>query len=142
MRKVLWLIVCLMAMVVSANAQSAQSTETKEVFCLLVGHEKFMSKNVSVTIDYGQKVGFWQVDTSIMKLVDEDGKPMKFNSMIDACNYLSSLGWTYVNAYAASSNQGTCYHWLFKKTIGKGEEVEFKTKGNTTRTKGDDEVYR
>ena len=141
MKKVLWLLVCLMTMVVSANAQECETQETKEVFCLLVGHEKFMSKNVSVTIDYGQKVGFWQVDASVMKLVDDEGKPMKFNSMIDACNYLSSLGWTYVNAYAASSNQGTCYHWLFKKTIGKDDEVQFKTKGNASSKNNTDDMY-
>ena len=133
MKKFLMVFVCLMTMVVSANAQETQ-TDKHEVYCIIVGTEKFMSTKVTVTIDYGQEVKFWD-GTSKMKMVDDNGEVIKFNSMVDACNYLSSMGWTFVNAYAASSNQGNCYHFLMKKTINKGDNVGIKTKGNTSKGK-------
>ena len=140
MKKVLWLIVCLMTMVVSVNAQNE---ETQETYCMIVGTQKFMSSKCTFTIDYGQATRF--IDgASKMKLVDESGETIKFNSLMDACNYLASMGWTLVNAYAMNdSKQGSCYHYVFKKIINKGEKVQFNTKGNTTKVqrRNSDDLY-
>lgn len=142
MKKVLWLIVCLMTMVVSGNAQVAG---TQETYCMIVGTQKFFSSKCTFTVDYGQSTKFLEGDTK-MKLVDENGETIKFNSLMDACNYLASLDWVLVNAYAMVDNkQGTCYHYVFKKTIKKGEVVEFKTNGNTAKPSkkkgGGDDMY-
>ena len=116
MKKVLWLIVCLMTMVVSVNAQS-ETNDTQETYCMIVGTQKFMSSKCTFTIDYGQSTRFLDGATK-MKLTDENGETIKFNSLMDACNYLGSLGWVLHNAYAMVDNkQGTCYHYVFKKTI-------------------------
>ena len=48
MKKVLWLIVCLMTMVVSANAQVA---DTQETYCMIVGTQKFFSSKCTFTVD-------------------------------------------------------------------------------------------
>lgn len=143
MKKVLWLVVCLMTMVISINAQS---NETQETYCMIVGTQKFMSSKCTFTIDYGQSTRFLDGDSK-MKLVDDNGETIKFNSLMDACNYLASMGWRLVNAYAMVDNkQGSCYHYVFKKTINKGEVVTFNTKGNTTKfrqkqTNSDDMYY-
>lgn len=143
MKKVLWLVVCLMTMVISINAQS---NETQETYCMIVGTQKFMSSKCTFTIDYGQSTRFLDGDSK-MKLVDDNGETIKFNSLMDACNYLASMGWCLVNAYAMVDNkQGSCYHYVFKKTINKGEVVTFNTKGNTTKsrqkqTNSDDMYY-
>jgi hypothetical protein len=142
MKKVLWLIVCLMTMVVSVNAQS---NETQETYCMIVGTQKFLSSKCTFTIDYGQETRWIDGDRK-MKMVDEDGKTIKFNSLMDACNHLASMGWTLVNAYAMIDNkQGSCYHYVFKKIINKGEVVTFNTKGNTAKVdrqrKGGDDLY-
>ncbi len=143
MKKVLWLIICLMAMVLSVNAQVA---DTQETYCMIVGTQKFFSSKCTFTVDYGQSTKFLEGDTK-MKLVDENGETIKFNSLMDACNYLASLDWILVNEYAMVDNkQGTCYHYVFKKTIKKGEVVEFKTNGNTAKSSkkkgsGDDMYY-
>ena len=132
MKKVLWLVVCLMTMVVSVNAQS-ETNDTQETYCMIVGTQKFMSSKCTFTIDYGQSTRFLDGATK-MKLVDENGETIKFNSLMDACNYLGSLGWVLHNAYAMVDNkQGTCYHYVFKKTIKKGGKVHFNTKGNTPK---------
>jgi hypothetical protein len=143
MKKVLWLIVCLMTMVLSVNAQS---NETQETYCMIVGTQKFMSSKCTFTIDYGQATRFMDGDRK-MKMVDENGETIKFNSLMDACNYLASLDWVLVNAYAmGDSKQGSCYHYVFKKIINKGEEVKFNTKGNTAKAerkkkKENDDLY-
>ena len=141
MKKVLWFIVCLMTMVISANAQS----ETQETYCMIVGTQKFMSSKCTFTIDYGQSTRFLD-GASKMKLVDENGETIKFNSLMDACNYLASLDWVLVNAYAMNDNkQGSCYHYVFKKVIKKGDNIEFNTKGNTPKnrnTKNVDDLYQ
>lgn len=124
--------VCLMTMVVSVNAQEC---ETQETYCMIVGTQKFMSSKCTFTIDYGQSTRYIDGATK-MKLVDENGETIKFNSLMDACNYLASLDWVLVNAYAMNDNkQGSCYHYVFKKVIKKGEVVHFNTKGNTTKKK-------
>lgn len=146
MKKILWLIVCLMTMV-SVNAQEC---ETQETYCMIVGTQKFMSSKCTFTIDYGQSTRFLDGATK-MKLVDENGETIKFNSLMDACNYLASLDWVLVNAYAMIDNkQGSCYHYVFKKVIKKGDTIHFNTKGNTTKNtkrlddkkyKNNDEIY-
>lgn len=128
--------VCLMAMVLSVNAQ-----ETQETYCMIVGTQKFMSSKCTFTIDYGQETRFMDGATK-MKLVDENGETIKFNSLMDACNYLASMGWCLVNAYAMVDNkQGSCYHYVFKKVIHKGETVRFNTKANTRKQTGTDDLY-
>ena len=76
MKKVLWLIVCLMTMVLSVNAQS---NETQETYCMIVGTQKFMSSKCTFTIDYGQATRFMDGDRK-MKMVDENGETIKFNT--------------------------------------------------------------
>ena len=142
MRKLIMAIVCLMTITLSANAQSG---ETQETYCMIVGTQKFMSSKCTFTIDYGQATRYIDGATK-MKLVDENGETIKFNSLMDACNYLASMGWCLVNAYAMIDNkQGSCYHYVFKKTINKGEVVKFNTKANTAkvdrRQSSDDDLY-
>ena len=54
-------------------------------------------------------------------LKDNKGKPIKFESMIDALNYMSGQGWRFVDAYAITAGNQNVYHWIMSKTI-EGEE--------------------
>ena len=87
MKKVLWLIVCLMTIVVSANAQS-ETNDTQETYCMIVGTQKFMSSKCTFTIDYGQSTRFLDGATK-MKLTDENGETIKFNSLMDAAKFFA-----------------------------------------------------
>lgn len=142
MRKFL-LLACLSILALTSVPAQVQQ-DTKEVYCLVVGYEKFLSNKVTITIDYGQYVGFFENSRSSMKIVDEDGNKIKFNSIVDACNYLASMGWSFVSAYPmVDGKQGTCYHYLFKKVIGADESIDFNTKKNTPKKRVDnsDGVY-
>jgi hypothetical protein len=78
----------------------------------IVGIQKFLSTKVTVVIDYGQKFN-WTADQRIEK---EDGKPIIFNSMVEALNFMNKNGWDFVNNYIVTmgSNQNV-YHYLLKR---------------------------
>lgn len=88
----------------------------KKMYCELVGTQKLTGKIV-VSVDFGQE-SFWKDN----RLVDESGQVMKFNSMVDAMNYMGTLGWEFEQAYVVSVGVGgptatNVYHWLLSKTI-------------------------
>lgn len=104
------------------------TAQTSKIYCELIGSSKFMSKKVNVIIDFGQQAPLF----SNQKLVDENGDPITFNSMIDAMNYMSRLGWEFEQAYVVTtvSNGQTqnVYHWLLSKYAEEGEDLHLKTK--------------
>ena len=68
------------------------------------------------------------------RLVDSTGKDIKFNSMIDALNYLTQFGWRFAQAYvvpSGSSNSisGTTY-WILYKDVDDYSQI---TEGFTTK---------
>lgn len=90
------------------------SQNAKYIYCELVGTGKLFSTKVTVEIDYGQATSFWKNDK---RMVDESGKPIKFNSMVDAMNYMGNEGWEFEQAYVVTMNNQNVYHWLLKKNI-------------------------
>lgn len=81
----------------------------KYVYCELTPVQIGLSHNVHVIADFGD-------DTKGLgnqKLNDEKtGKPKVFNSMVDALNCMSELGWEVVNVYATVNS--TCTYLLRK----------------------------
>lgn len=80
-------------------------------YCEILGFEKFLSKKVNVTIDFGQERRF--LESTPIK--DDKGKIITFNSMVDALNYLGKLGWEFTQAYAITIQNQNVYHWLLKR---------------------------
>jgi len=82
-------------------------------YCEIVGTARFMSNKVNVEIDFGQGSKFF----SDNRYKDESGKPVVFNSMIDAMNFMGNQGWEFVQAFAVSTgtNSGAVYHFILKK---------------------------
>jgi hypothetical protein len=92
------------------------SVTKKYVYCEILGTGSLFSTKVKIDIDYGQEVGFWNQDR---RLKDENGKSVKFNSMVDALNYMGTLGWEFVQAYVVTmpsmGGQQNVYHWILKR---------------------------
>lgn len=84
------------------------------VYCELLGRGKLLSSKVTVDIDFGQSVSFWAPDR---RYRDENGKPVAFNSMVDAMNFMGSLGWEFVQAYVVTESSQNVYHWLLKMEV-------------------------
>lgn len=114
MKKVIF-IVAFFALSVSLFSQTTlDSISTKATYCEIVGTQGFLSSKITIKIDYGQKSSIWKPQNNLLK--SEDGKPIKFNSMIDVLNLMYSEGWDFVNAYAIGDAQkGYVYHWILKR---------------------------
>ncbi len=79
----------------------------------IVGTEKFLSTKMNIQIDFGQQQKFFtQKDT---RLMDENGKNLDLNSMIDALNFMYKHGYAFVTAYTVNKENVITYHYLLKK---------------------------
>ena len=76
-------------------------------------------------VDYGQE--------SLVKntLVDEDGKPIYFNSVVGMLNYMSERGWEFIAPLTTVESSdvfgefevSSSTKWLFKKEVTSPEEI-------------------
>lgn len=76
-----------------------------------------MSAKVVVDIDFGQQKALFANN----KLVDENGNPIKFESMVDAMNHMGKMGWKFEQAYVITMGQTNVYHWLLSKDVADDE---------------------
>ncbi|HEX5172087.1 MAG TPA: hypothetical protein VFW11_23075 [Cyclobacteriaceae bacterium] len=90
----------------------------KFVYCEILGTEKFLSTKVTITVDFGQKMKFFADN----RMRDETGKPIVFNSMIDALNFMGKQGWEFAQAYAITISNQNVYHYLMKKPFDELDE--------------------
>ncbi|MDE5649533.1 MAG: hypothetical protein K2I35_00740 [Duncaniella sp.] len=101
----------------------AQTQDENRVYCELVGSSGLFSSKVKVTIDFGQETSFWK-GSKDQQLVDADGNDIKFNSMVDAMNFMGKNGWKFVQAYTIGDGKnGYVYRWLLYKDVKDDSEV-------------------
>ncbi len=133
-KKVFLLIASLLLFTNMLSAQEEKQITQKEtkVFCEIVGTQKLLSSKVIIEMDFGQERSWFAANFGGLFLLDESGKKIEFNSMIDAMNYLGKLGWEFEQAYVVTIGQQNVYHWLLSKKVKEGENPYegFQTKGN------------
>lgn len=122
MKRIVIIVSSLFLLALSASAQS-------KIYCELLGTQKFLSTKVTVSVDFGQERKFFGDN----RMVDADGKVQEFNSMVDAMNYMGTLGWEFEQAYVVTVGSGAgasnVYHWLLSKFVGEeGDQNAIKTK--------------
>lgn len=109
------LITLLLFLSLSAHAQDSTKVEQ---YCEVVATGRLFSNKVTIDIDYGEERSIWKDH----RLRTDEGKLKKFNSVIDAINFLGKDGWKLVNAFPISTgNNPTVYHYVFKKEFNKSE---------------------
>ena len=109
----------------------------KRVYAQLSCEGQLFSTKVKVSIDFGQSTS-WLSSMSESRLVDKDGKEIKFNSMIDALNYLTQFGWRFAQAYVVPNGSGSkdsmsvsgTTYWILYKDVDDYSQI---TEGFTTR---------
>jgi hypothetical protein len=97
---------------------STNFTESRDVYCELVGTQKMLSTKVTIDIDFGENRKF----AEDKRLRDESGNLIVFNSMIDALNFMGGLGWKLHSTMLISGQYGSVYHFILVKTIPKDEK--------------------
>ncbi len=90
------------------------------VYCIIDGNSKIMSNKITIRIDFGDNMS--NFSDNRMRDV-KTGKPMVFNSMVDALNFMGKQGWEFVQTYAdINSGTTTGYHFLMKKLFSELDE--------------------
>ncbi len=100
-----------------------QIDSTQTIYCNIVGI-RGVSK-LKVTIDMGEYKGILGLNSS--QIVDgESGNKKKFNSMIDALNYMSTKGWEFCQVYTTivtGTTSATIY--LVKLVVKAGSDGNY-----------------
>jgi len=108
---------------VVAFASFAQSDTTKiEQYCQVIVTPRMLSNKVTIDIDFGEEKSFW-ADTRIRTY---DGKLKKFNTVVDALNFMGKEGWVFINAYPVNNGNIEIYHFAFKKQFTQAEVFAVK----------------
>lgn len=97
--------------IISASANAQEDSTKKEEYAIVVATGKLLSNKVTIDVDFGEEKKFWTGDSRIR---DEGGKLKKFNSVVDAMNYMGSMGWN-LTATLLIGNGPYVYHYVFKK---------------------------
>ena len=104
--------------IAAAFNASAQEDQKVEQYCEVVATPKMLSNKVTIDVDYGEERSFWKDN----RLRDESGRLKKFNTTIDALNYLGKQGWKLVNAFPVYTSSNTqIYHYVLRKEFLKSE---------------------
>lgn len=109
-------------MIISSITMLAQ---TKKYYCEVKGIEKELSSGLKIVFDFGNNPVYsaWGGLKSKQQLVDEEGEEIPFNSMVDAGNYMSNKGWTFVQAYTSIYESKSIIHWIFYKEATSPKEA-------------------
>ncbi len=103
-------------LMLSVSTTASAEEPTQRVYAELLGTgTNFLNfnKNVKVSVDLGQ----FQSATKAYTLLDENGKDIKFNSMVAAMNYMGERGWKFIQAYVVTVSNQNVLHWLLYKDI-------------------------
>ncbi len=93
------------------------------LYAEIIGTNRTLSAKVDVQIDYGQKS---KLLGDYNRIVDpETGKPIIFNSMVDAMNFMAEMGWSFVQAYSINGNDNSISHWIIKRELSVDEPNTF-----------------
>jgi hypothetical protein len=96
----------------------AQTDTTKiEQYCQVIATPRLLSNKVTIDIDFGEQKSFWKDE----RIRTYDGKLKKFNTIIDALNFMGKEGWIFINAYPVRIGTGEIYHFAFKKLVSRNE---------------------
>ena len=101
-------------------ADSLNTVKPYEVYCEIVGTSAgFFTNKTKVEVDFGQ---FARLFSNDRQLVDEQGKSIVFNSLLDAANYMAERGWVFKQAYVITNfsegdSGASAHHWIMGKTI-------------------------
>jgi hypothetical protein len=92
-------------------------TSKVEQYCQIIATPRLLSNKVTIDIDMGEEKSFWRDS----RLKAYDGRLKKFNTIIDALNYMGKDGWVFVNAYPVQNGTTEIFHFAFKKQFLKSE---------------------
>lgn len=115
MKSILFPLIFILAAYLPTRAQNVNGVSIRNLeseHALIAVTPILLSPKVTIDIDFGQQDKAMVIkDTEVR---DENDRPVEFNSAVDALNFMSTLGYEFVQAYTMtnSSNQSTVYYLL------------------------------
>ena len=97
----------------SYNGFSQKDTSKVEQYAEVVATPRLLSTKVTIDIDYGEERSIWKDN----RLRTDEGKLKKFNTVVDALNFMGKEGWQLVNAFPYVTGNTQVYHYVFKRSI-------------------------
>lgn len=108
------------ASLLSFSFVSVAQEQLRFVYCEMVtSGPSLFSNNVTIEIDFGEESRL-MVDNRMKN--PKTNEPLKFNSRVDAFNYLGNQGWELVQAFALPPSEvSSTYHYIFKRKFESDE---------------------
>ena len=110
----------------------ASAQTPHKVYCMFTSETRVLSYEIEVDMDYGQELSGW--GSTDRRLFQENGKSLKFNSVMDAVNFLAKLGWNLEQSSQLltpinNSSENPSYRWIMSKMVTDDAQI---TEGLTT----------
>lgn len=122
MEKKIFIALLLLMFTLGANAQTITKSEDGKysVYCVVVGYNFWGVGKLKVRLDMGYST------KNENSLYGEDGKKIKFNSMMEVLDYMGKRGWRLVNTYyiSDSPNQHVVNYVMEKRVYKDSEKTE------------------
>ena len=98
--------------------------QNSKYYCEIKGIEKELSLGLKIVFDFGSNPTYSLTGLrGKQQIVDEKGKEIPFNSMVDAGNYLAQKGWIFLQAYSSFYGRNSVIHWIFYKEATSPEKA-------------------
>lgn len=105
------MIILLMAFSITAMAQENEGK--RAVYCDMMAYNFFGIGKVRIILDMGDRKSGQEFET----ICEPDGKQKKFNTMMEALNYMGERGWRVIETYFISEFKTSVIHYLLEKMI-------------------------
>lgn len=123
----------IIALTATLFAFTTFAQDDRYIYAEIVGTTNITMTKVTIQIDFGQETKFAE-DT---RLRDKNGAVKKFNSMVDAMNWMGAMGWEFQQAYVVTIGNSNVYHWLLKKNTKNLSPEELEAVKDAFPTKTD-----
>lgn len=93
---------------------AAQGVEGKRpVYCDMMAYNFWGIGKVRIILDMGDRKAGQEFET----ILNENGKQRKFNTMMEALNYMGERGWRVIETYFLAEMKQKVIHYLLEKWI-------------------------
>lgn len=114
------LIIAAAILFTSFQTFAQRDTSRVEQYAEVIATPRLLSAKVTIDIDYGEERSIWKDN----RIKDQEGRVKKFNTTVDALNYMGKEGWQLINAFPYVSGNTYVYHYVFKKSFPKTEVAQ------------------
>lgn len=119
MKKLMFILVMVVACLSSKAQSITQPGEKYPVYCNMKGYNTWGVGKVKVMLDIGFKT------TNFESILDENGKQIKFNTMMEAINYMAKRGWVLDQVYFLTEGMSkqNVANYIMKKMVTDDNQI-------------------